>query len=318
MDGNSSVEITLSNDSTLKRTPGPNSQASNVHHCDTILGNMLHDSSTYDVFFEFEPPEGETIYDCEPVAGDEKGFVEVKKEEADESVKDEKDKDEKDKDENDKGKESALSSISDDKKNAGGQDAAAIWDKVGAHKIVLSQFEYFKTMFSSSFAEGGPGVKTIKIKDTDVQCFRILIEYLYLGRLGLFSTPRTLTEDEANDTSPTWEDVYLIADRYNVVDLRRMAASRILLGLNTKWAVAFLFRTAYLFDDLRTPVITYIVQKSMPQIVTKDALEKYYDHPECGSIMVELLAALWKVKTVQATSFFTVGSPTSASSTKKE
>ncbi|KAG0017244.1 hypothetical protein BGZ80_008502 [Entomortierella chlamydospora] len=262
---------------------------------------MLRDSSTYDVFFEFETPVA--LYDCEPIQGEEKGFVEIKKEEASEpNVKSEK---------GEETKENALSSpvITSEEDETVETSATTIWDKVGAHKIVLSQFDYFKTMFSSSFAEGGPGVKTIKIRDTDIQCFRLLIEYLYLGRLGLFSVPRTLTEDDAKDSLPTWEDVYLIADRYNVVDLRRMAASHILLGLSTAWALPFLFRTAYLFDDLRSPVIAFVVQSSMDEIVGKDALAKYYDHPECGSIMADLLAALWKFKAAQP-SLTPIASPT--------
>ncbi|KAF9164380.1 hypothetical protein BGX21_008521 [Mortierella sp. AD011] len=287
--GSYSVEITLSHDPSFVRTPAPSSPTTNTH-CDNILGKMLRDSSTYDVFFEFETPIA--LYDCEPIQGEEKGFVEIKKEEASEPiVKSEK---------GEETKENASSSplITNEDETAE-TSATTIWDKVGAHKIVLSQFDYFKTMFSSSFAEGGPGVKTIKIKDTDIQCFRLLIEYLYLGRLGLFSVPRTLTEDDAKDSLPTWEDVYLIADRYSIVDLRRMAASRILSGLSTTWALPFLFRTAYLFDDLRLPVITFVSQNSMEEIVGKDALAKYYDHPECGSIMADLLAALWKFKAEQ-------------------
>ncbi|KAF9110183.1 hypothetical protein BGX27_006697 [Mortierella sp. AM989] len=291
--GEYAVEITLSNNSAYVPSPIANSQLTNDQHCDTILGRMLRDSSTYDVFFEFESPDKEPNFDCEPIEGEEKSFVDIKKEEATElGVQNKKE---------DEVKDSILSSLLDDKKTDSEHkteetSATTIWDKVGAHKVVLSQFEYFKNMFSSSFAEGGPGVKTIKIRDTDVQCFRLLIEYLYLGRLGLFSIPRTLTEDEAKDSLPTWEDVYLIADRYNVVDLRRMAATRILSGLSTSWAIPFLFRTAYLFDDLRSSVVKFIVQNNMAEVTGKDSLAKYYDHPECSSILTDLLAVLWKIK----------------------
>ncbi|KAI8594564.1 hypothetical protein EDD21DRAFT_393382 [Dissophora ornata] len=169
---------------------------------------------------------------------------------------------------------------------------------VGAHKVVLSHFEYFKTMFSSSFAEGGPGIKRIKIQDTDIFCFRLLIEFLYLGRLRRGTLPMVLTEDQAKDHLPTWEDVYLVADRYDVPQLRRMAVDRILLGLDSQWAVDFLFRTAYLFEDLRLPVIRFVVRKSMSSIVNKSVQQTFYDHPECSSVFGEIIAELWAKSTL--------------------
>ncbi|KAK3806300.1 MAG: hypothetical protein J3Q66DRAFT_358800 [Benniella sp.] len=166
-------------------------------------------------------------------------------------------------------------------------------ETVSAHKIVLCHFDYFKTMFSGPFAEGGPGVKRIKIKDTDVCCFRLLIEFLYLGQLRLSSAPVALTEDKAEDHVPTWEDVYLISDRYNIPELRRMALTRILSGLESSWAIPFLFRTAYLFEEMRLPVIKFVVRNSVSSIVDKNLQKTYYDHPECSSIFGEIITELW-------------------------
>ncbi|KAF9365338.1 hypothetical protein BGX34_010378 [Mortierella sp. NVP85] len=166
-------------------------------------------------------------------------------------------------------------------------------ETVSAHKIVLCHFDYFKTMFSGPFAEGGPGVKRIKIKDTDVCCFRLLIEFLYLGQLRLSSAPVVLTEDKAEDHVPTWEDVYLISDRYNIPELRRMALTRILSGLESSWAIPFLFRTAYLFEEMRLPVIKFVVRNCVSSIVDKNLQKTYYDHPECSSIFGEIITELW-------------------------
>ena len=166
-------------------------------------------------------------------------------------------------------------------------------ETVSAHKIVLCHFDYFKTMFSGPFAEGGPGVKRIKIRDTDVCCFRLLIEFLYLGQLRLSSAPVVLTEDKAEDHVPTWEDVYLISDRYNIPELRRMALTRILSGLESSWAIPFLFRTAYLFEEMRLPVIKFVVRNSVSSIVDKNLQKTYYDHPECSSIFGEIITELW-------------------------
>lgn len=166
-------------------------------------------------------------------------------------------------------------------------------ETVSAHKIVLCHFEYFKTMFSGPFAEGGPGVKRIKIKDADICCFRLLIEFLYLGQLRLTSAPIVLTEDQAEDDIPTWEDVYLVSDRYDIPELRRMALLKILGGLDSAWAIPFLFRTAYLFDEMRLPVIKFLVRNCVTSIVDKNLQKKYYDHPECSSIFGEIITELW-------------------------
>ncbi|KAG0321593.1 hypothetical protein BGZ99_003808 [Dissophora globulifera] len=175
-------------------------------------------------------------------------------------------------------------------------------ESVGAHKLVLAGSNYFKTMFSSSFAEGGPGVKRVIIKDTDIHCFRLLIEFLYLGRLRASTYPKILTEDQAVDELPTWEDVYLVADRYDVPALRQMAVVRLLAGLDGSWAVSFLFRTAYLFEDLRPRLIRYVAQHCMAKIVDKKLQKQYFDHPECSSIFGEIMSELWSSVSRQARS----------------
>lgn len=173
----------------------------------------------------------------------------------------------------------------------------SIVETQGAHKIVLSQFEYFKTMFSSSFAEGGPGVKRIKIKDSDIHCFRLLIQFLYLGRLRPWNAPTVLTQDcPTVKHQPTWEDVYLIADRYSIAELKEMAGSRIIQGLSSEWAVPFLFRTGYLFEEMRHALIKYVVKNNMDEISHKKTQEAYFAHPECTALFGEIIAELWTSK----------------------
>ncbi|KAG0257346.1 hypothetical protein BG011_004020 [Mortierella polycephala] len=316
--------------------PGP------MSHCDFVLGKMLDDTSSHDVFFQFEtqwfgPHNSDNENDEDDAIGggknereDEKKEEETEEEKkgkeenrAEEDKEDEKKEEDK---EDEKKKEDKIvkkaeeferkaeeQHESDDIKDAEVKSDTAttnantmrkkrispkvppIMATVSAHKIVLSQFDYFRTMFSSSFAEGGPGIKRITIKDTDVFCFRLLIEFLYLGQLRPFTTPKELSEEQATDHRPTWEDVYIIADRYNIPELRRLAGSRIVAGLNGTWAVPFLFRTAYLFDELRQPVIKYVVKNKMTQVASKKTQEEYFDHPECSAIFGEIISELWAV-----------------------
>ncbi|KAF9581779.1 hypothetical protein BGW38_001085 [Lunasporangiospora selenospora] len=185
---------------------------------------------------------------------------------------------------------------------------------VSAHMVVLAQTEYFRNMFLGPFAEGEPGNKWIEIKECDIQTFRLLIQFLYLGQILPKSEPGRLTRDlfstiataaaSSPNSSPestekedtTWEDIYLIADRYDISALKNIASAKIIKGLDRTWAVPFLFRTGYLFaQDLRPALIRFVVRSNMPELTQKQIQEGYYDHPECNSIFGEIIAELWNV-----------------------
>ncbi|KAF9196884.1 hypothetical protein BGZ50_005959 [Haplosporangium sp. Z 11] len=315
------IDVSLTSDDIPRANyqgPGP------MTHSDFVLGKMLDDTSSHDVFFEFETPwfelhnsdgknDGDDFIDggeneAEDMDEDELEVVKKADECAEEDEEQKENGDIKDAERRSKkGKVSFVKSTG-DHGNTGAASTNIMRKKrvfpkvptimatVSAHKVVLSQFDYFKTMFSSSFAEGGPGTKRITIKDTDVYCFRLLIEFLYLGQLRPSTTPKELSEEQATDHRPTWEDVYIIADRYNVPELRRLAGSRIVAGLNGTWVVPFLFRTAYLFDELRQPVIKYVVKNKMTQVASKKTQEEYFDHPECSAIFGEIISELWADK----------------------
>jgi hypothetical protein len=343
-------------------------------HCDSILGKMLDDPSSYDVFFEFDPPESyaESVVEVDTFDSETGSIRKIEAE----------DEEQQHEDSDDSGVKRAKTTAADDaeettKETNGssstslldteavgqlvdnvdrghdmdqGRDRGLRWslnktdpqdeetyvdafdakvvtsvnhvytaldntsdalvtpptttksgssivETLGAHKIVLSQYEYFKTMFSSSFAEGGPGVKRIKIKDSDIHCFRLLIQFLYLGRLRPWNVPTVLTQDCATLRHlPSWEDVYLIADRYSIAELKAMAGTRIIQGLSSEWAVAFLFRTGYLFEEMRHALIKYVVKNNMDEISHRKTQEAYFAHPECTAIFGEIIAELWASK----------------------
>ncbi|KAF9544145.1 hypothetical protein EC957_012361 [Mortierella hygrophila] len=339
-------------------------------HCDSILGKMLDDPSSYDVFFEFDSPESFAEFELEPETSDsEMGSIEkIEAEDVGHQQEDTGDSGDlemaklaiTDKTQQtaedtdgasstsflhtestgqpaegvdhgqnmDRGRDRGLRwHLHDDEAYVDEFDAkvmtsvkqvytaldnmsnalttpstttksrTSIVETQGAHKIVLSQYDYFKTMFSSSFAEGGPGVKRIKIKDSDIHCFRLLIQFLYLGRLRPWNAPTVLTQDcPTVKHQPTWEDVYLIADRYSIAELKEMAGSRIIQGLSGEWAVPFLFRTGYLFEEMRHALVKYVVKNNMDEISHKETQEAYFAHPECTAIFGEIIAELWTSK----------------------
>lgn len=371
MEGRYCVDVILSSEKTGIKF-NPTTSTTYTDHCDSILGKMLDDPSSYDVFFEFDPPESFAESEVESETSDsEMGSIE--KIEAEDEGRQQEDTGDSgvlemtkltitDKTEQtledtngpsseslldtkstgqpaedvDRGQDwdrgrvrrlrwpldkidihddetyvdafdaKTMSSVNqvyttlDNKSNALATPSAktksgtSIVETQGAHKIVLSQYEYFKTMFSSSFAEGGPGVKRIKIKDSDIHCFRLLIQFLYLGRLRTWNAPTVLTQDCLTvKHQPTWEDVYLIADRYSIAELKEMAGSRIIQGLSSEWAVPFLFRTGYLFEEMRHALIKYVVKNNMDEVSNKETQEAYFAHPECTVIFGEIIAELW-------------------------
>ncbi|KAF9326816.1 hypothetical protein BG006_009802 [Podila minutissima] len=72
-------------------------------------------------------------------------------------------------------------------------------------------------------------------------------------------------------------------------ELTDIARASILSKLKPKQFVPFLFRTAYLFTDLREPVIKFVAQSCGEILTSKDTRATYFDHPEGVQIFGELL-----------------------------
>lgn len=158
----------------------------------------------------------------------------------------------------------------------------------GASKIVLSQWPYFGTMFSSEFAEGVSGRTEIRIKDINAKTFKEMLHFLYFGNLPNSSHEVFVSDDPAKAKEASWEGLYLAAHRYRIDDLRRQALDKILERITKGNAVAFLFRSAYLFEELRVPVIQAIATVCHAEIVKKETREKYMDHPEFSELLGDI------------------------------
>ncbi|KAF9387583.1 hypothetical protein CPB97_002364 [Podila verticillata] len=159
----------------------------------------------------------------------------------------------------------------------------------GAHKLVLAQWPYFKTMFESEFSDGGEGPKQIRIKDTKAATFKRAIQFMYMGVLAKDDQPTTVFIDALeNEEDVSWEDVYVVAHRYDLEGLCQLAKESIISGLTTENAVPFLFRSAYLYDELRESVVKYAATSCASTIASKDFRSKYLGHPEIATLLHEL------------------------------
>ncbi|KAF9301598.1 hypothetical protein BGZ74_006509 [Mortierella antarctica] len=168
---------------------------------------------------------------------------------------------------------------------------------IGAHKLMLCQWPYFKAMFEGGFSEGGTGKKTIRIKDASPKAFHLLLRFMYTGKLPEDAKPTTTYMDPLNRyQDASWESVYLLAHRYDIQELTDIARASILSKLKPKQFVPFLFRTAYLFTDLREPVVKFVAQSCGEILASKDTRATYFDHPEGVQIFGELLEQMYAIK----------------------
>lgn len=160
--------------------------------------------------------------------------------------------------------------------------------RFGACKVILSQWPYFKAMFSSEFAEGGSGKIEIRVKDINAKTFLETLLYFYEGQLH--NPPDTDNIFEVGDPAKaTWEALYLAADRYRIDDSRKEALVKILGGLNRTNAVAFLFRMAFLFEELRESTVKFVARNCNAEMADKkEFYNKYKDHPQIAELVLEI------------------------------
>lgn len=164
---------------------------------------------------------------------------------------------------------------------------------IGAHKLILSQWPYFQVMFESGFSEGGPGEKRIHVKDSKAATFKLLLRYLYTEKLPQDVQPIIAHNDALTSMEEvSWEELYLIADRYEIDGLRQSALGHLLPGSSSEGVIPFLFRTAYLFEELRAPVVKYIATVCSSEIATKTTQQLYTGHPECRELFGEIITQL--------------------------
>lgn len=203
-------------------------------------------------------------------------------------------------DSQDKSKDTEVEGSADDKDKKGDEEESNKEEEkedpvpkriVGAHKMVLSHWPYFKKIIGAK--GGGPDKTRIYIRDVDWVAFRVLIRFLYTGRLPPNLEPTIIFADGVTkDDETSWEDVFLVADHCGVDELRQLALTTILSKLTPEGAIPFLFRMAHLHKDLRSPVIKYVVISCRAEISKKSVQQEYADHDECVALLGEIITEL--------------------------
>lgn len=145
-------------------------------------------------------------------------------------------------------------------------------------------------MFESEFVEGGTGTKTIQIKDIKLTTFQFMIHFMYMETLASSCTALFKSHDPM-ETKSSWEEIYVAADRYRIDNLRKLALSVIIKYMGTMATIGFLFRMAYLYKELKEPVIKYIAWKHHSDIAKKHVRHAHKDHPEFSDLLGELYDA---------------------------
>ncbi|KAF9212361.1 hypothetical protein BGZ59_006851 [Podila verticillata] len=322
-DGVYEVQIMLTNQ------PAAMVQSDPAYHCETLLERLLQDSASHDVFFEFEVTEDASAMNSitnwslprskQKQPSDDVDLAEEKPSggwdmESDDGSGAAK-KQTVSGGQDSKGKDKVASSLTPAEssmpalENTENDLNPTIKDNqvsrtvtVGAHLSVLSQYKYFESTFSP-IMDRSAGKAVIRMTKDEPAVFRLLLQFLYLGQLKPRTSPLFVTRDILAQDSrgvPTWEDMLLIAHRYEVPELAALAADKIAANLDGKWAIPFLFRTGHKFSILRQDVIRFVVANNMPLVVQKAIQQTYLTHPECSAIFGEIMAELWSLHTQAA------------------
>ncbi|KAG0035343.1 hypothetical protein BGZ82_005301 [Podila clonocystis] len=154
--------------------------------------------------------------------------------------------------------------------------------KIGAHRMILWHWPYFRRLLESASAQNHFGPLTIRLKSTDADTLTIVIRFIYIQMLPTqLSTFQDEEDDDATWTSTSnWEKVFIAAERFKVEELQRIACTKVLHGLSEATAIPFLFRTAYLYSDFRGNVVEYVAQ-NLHHVVTKRPFrDAYGDHSD--------------------------------------
>ncbi|KAG0086169.1 hypothetical protein BGZ93_000261 [Podila epicladia] len=168
--------------------------------------------------------------------------------------------------------------------------------KIGAHKIILGQWPFFRRLLESASAQNCFGPLTIRLRSTDMETLTIVIRFMYTQ---LVPTQLATFKDEEDydatitawTSSSNWEKVFIAAERFKVEELQRIACLEVLHGLSEETAIPFLFRTGYLYRDFRATVVEYVAQK-LDHVVTKRPFrDAYRGHPDFRELYGEIFDA---------------------------
>ncbi|KAF9395898.1 hypothetical protein CPC16_006181 [Podila verticillata] len=177
-----------------------------------------------------------------------------------------------------------------------------------------------------SASEAVSGVKTTHVTEYSLEAYCALVRYIYTSEIklevdlddfsigcppnkplspackkrptvdGLFApaAPPSSTKVPVADLkrTTTWQELFSVADCYDVKELRSYCRSNIVESINHQNVLEVLFQFGYKYDDVRKTLLAYVA-KNMDKLFTgggsKDPFEAYKDHPERYSLLIQAL-----------------------------
>ncbi|KAG0013628.1 hypothetical protein BGZ81_000918, partial [Podila clonocystis] len=205
------------------------------------------------------------------------------------------------------------------------------------HPTFYTLISKLKDIEDDSFSpEAVSGVKTIHVTKYTLESYCALIRYLYSSTIELHvnlddfpigqpptspfsptcksrlmadgpfwptvpapTRPHsdTVVHQDHHHLTTTWEELFQLADFYQIAELRAQCQEKIVDGLHTSTVLDVLFRYAYRYPDLKERVLAFVAQ-SMKELYarSKDPFAAYADHPERHELMAEALHLMFEAK----------------------
>lgn len=135
--------------------------------------------------------------------------------------------------------------------------------KIGAYKMILRQWPYFRKPLESGAAQKYFAPVTIRLKHMDANTLEIVARLMYIQLVPtqLMTFQEENEEEDDNNTwtaTFSWEKALISAERFKLEELQRIACSEILHDLSEETAIPFLLRTAHLYYDFQALVVEYV------------------------------------------------------------
>lgn len=96
-----------------------------------------------------------------------------------------------------------------------------------------------------------PNKYVVNVSDFNIDTFKSMLKFLYTNQVEFY--PNSLYKRPI--------DLFIIADKYLITELRERAKSKILKDLKPDSAVEMLFNTEWLWPDLKEMIMKYVVKK---------------------------------------------------------